>query len=1087
MFLVQIGIFGQLIAFLFENRHKCWENEFAKQILSIIILDFIVLLFDLLIMAFYWFFVNKFYPKHEISFNVSFYTMNAIFSQLLLWCGLYFSPYLGIIQIIKLLLIFLIHSYLVKTIYKVSKSGDISFNNESYFLVITLTGFILTIVGLGGLNVLVDSSKTCGPFNEIEYPKPYDYLLRLKSELINIKAIGIIFQIIFSPGLMAFILFLLSVFMYASVTVSRSYKQTIKYLKNSHEDKKKERKMLIKRKNHLIKILDQIEGEEQPKPKMSPVIIVRSKIQAEEIEISHKKMNNFFNSFVKNQRSLIKLSRLSSNRKILNFNNNNFKKYSTVENDDQFGIGSKYTNLDSASGKYQIEYPKKNHRKFSQKIKVKEIEENNDKEDGDTFGTLASELDELELKTSLDYTKSINESKSFKNQKNVFEQDEIEKKYDKVLNHIRLSNENRPNTEQYYANKMNDLVKQDKIKQAIDVFFLEMIEKDRFKPTLYLYKTLMRPLAQQGYTHMVFEIFKKITTSNDDDWSDSKNITKLHKIITLLFQSCANSPWKEYSVRKCDSIRFYLKHRQITPNVKNYSAMILAYGKSGAIYEAFNVVDEMIYNKIKPNSDIINNLLCACISQPNYGFRYGLMAWQMAIKLRIKPDLTMYNLILKAANDCSISLKKDRINLKLPLRNEKAFPKNESKNLFPKNSEEFKQFSDEDLKFLNESTQLNNELNHENINEKISQLTKDTTQKINDNIEVLNNENSNDDVLVVKKEDVHVIDDLNVVGKSLESQIQKLEWWQDIKSNIDKSELLKGLSDLKPELKELILAQNYESLLTQINHNLDKEVFDYITNDLDCPEGHLHMLGGLDGFLKSMIYHRVKPDYKTINSIIQLTPNNLESEKELLDCMKKYNIEQNVDFINILIKRRITRNDPMGADEAFKMIQENKLSPNIMTFGCLAYKINSLNLLIQFLSDLNEMNLKLNPIIISTLYSKGRHRKDLKYLSYLFNFILENNIKIDHKLADKIRLDFDSMKKELIRIEKIGKLSDQETVYYNKLRRFYSSFKSVFDEWIEKVKFERQVHPYAKFARKDDKLYESFVAKTQRFQKTEKQ
>lgn len=37
-----------------------------------------------------------------------------------------------------------------------------------------------------------------------------------------------------------------------------------------------------------------------------------------------------------------------------------------------------------------------------------------------------------------------------------------------------------------------------------------MINKDRFKPTLWLYKTLMRHLAKQGYTHMVFELFKKV-------------------------------------------------------------------------------------------------------------------------------------------------------------------------------------------------------------------------------------------------------------------------------------------------------------------------------------------------------------------------------------------------------------------------------------------------------------------------------------------------------------------------------------------------------------------------------------------------
>jgi hypothetical protein len=37
-----------------------------------------------------------------------------------------------------------------------------------------------------------------------------------------------------------------------------------------------------------------------------------------------------------------------------------------------------------------------------------------------------------------------------------------------------------------------------------------MIEKDRFKPTLWVYKELMSILAKAGYTHMVFTLFKRV-------------------------------------------------------------------------------------------------------------------------------------------------------------------------------------------------------------------------------------------------------------------------------------------------------------------------------------------------------------------------------------------------------------------------------------------------------------------------------------------------------------------------------------------------------------------------------------------------
>lgn len=81
-------------------------------------------------------------------------------------------------------------------------------------------------------------------------------------------------------------------------------------------------------------------------------------------------------------------------------------------------------------------------------------------------------------------------------------------------------------------------------------------------------------------------------------------------------------------------------------------------------------------------------------------------------------------------------------------------------------------------------------------------------------------------------------------------------------------------------------------------------------------------------------------------------PNDLESENQLIAKMKKYNVTPDIDFINLLLRRRIRRNEYYDATVAFKMIQENQLAPNIMTFGCLALKIDKLNLLTEFLKDL---------------------------------------------------------------------------------------------------------------------------------------
>lgn len=117
---------------------------------------------------------------------------------------------------------------------------------------------------------------------------------------------------------------------------------------------------------------------------------------------------------------------------------------------------------------------------------------------------------------------------------------------------------------------------------------------------------------------------------------------------------------------------------------------------------------------------------------------------------------------------------------------------------------------------------------------------------------------------------MHVIEDSKLVGISLEKQIENLEWWQDIKTNVKRSDLLNSLTKHRPEMKEVILSQNYESMLTRLNPEIEKEVFEFVTSDQDTPKGHLELLGGIEGVFKSMTNHQVKPDFKIFNIMIQV-------------------------------------------------------------------------------------------------------------------------------------------------------------------------------------------------------------------------
>lgn len=128
--------------------------------------------------------------------------------------------------------------------------------------------------------------------------------------------------------------------------------------------------------------------------------------------------------------------------------------------------------------------------------------------------------------------------------------------------------------------------------------------------------------------------------------------------------------------------------------------------------------------------------------------------------------------------------------------------------------------------------------------------------------------------LTLKPDDVQIIQSEKVIADSLKHQIEKLEWWQDIKTNLNKKALVKELSKYKIFDKELSSFKdilNYESLLTKSDTKLVKRMLENVKPADDTPMGRFNMVGGIEGFSRSMHYHQVKPHFKTINAMLQVS------------------------------------------------------------------------------------------------------------------------------------------------------------------------------------------------------------------------
>ena len=197
----------------------------------------------------------------------------------------------------------------------------------------------------------------------------------------------------------------------------------------------------------------------------------------------------------------------------------------------------------------------------------------------------------------------------------------------------------------------------------------------------------------------------------------------------------------------------------------------------------------------------------------------------------------MYNLLLHCAIDCFVDAK----NLKKVL--------------------ELKQLKREyrRQKEIEEKPKVELLTDKKNSNENENSLNKEIEELDVNAMEVIN----------LRADQVHVIDELEVVGKSIKSQIENLEWWQDIKSNVDVVDLVDDLAKFKPELKELITKISYNTLLTHPDKKLNM-IIEKMFPEEDTPVGRFRLLGGLSELLQSMKSHDVNPNQITINLILQV-------------------------------------------------------------------------------------------------------------------------------------------------------------------------------------------------------------------------
>nr|XP_021194817.2 transmembrane channel-like protein isoform X1 [Helicoverpa armigera] len=217
----------------------CWETMFGQELVKLTMMDLVFVLLGTLFMDFFralfvrymnrcwcWDLEKKFpeYGDFKIAENI----LHLINNQGMVWMGMFFSPGLVVLNVVKLMIMMYLRSWAVMTcnvphavVFRVSKSNN-------FYLALLLTMLFLCVLPVGYTIVWVKPSWHCGPFSE--YDKIY-YILTINIYKILPNSLNFALEYIASPAIVIPLLVLLILIIYYLTSLTNSLREANNDLK----------------------------------------------------------------------------------------------------------------------------------------------------------------------------------------------------------------------------------------------------------------------------------------------------------------------------------------------------------------------------------------------------------------------------------------------------------------------------------------------------------------------------------------------------------------------------------------------------------------------------------------------------------------------------------------------------------------------------------------------------------------------------------------------------------------------------------------------------------------------------------------
>ncbi|CAI9717053.1 Hypothetical predicted protein [Octopus vulgaris] len=547
-----------------------------------------------------------------------------------------------------------------------------------------------------------------------------------------------------------------------------------------------------------------------------------------------------------------------------------------------------------------------------------------------SFGSLADRLEQKKL------LYDATEDGSFADDK----KDENEGR-----SHIRLSPKGRLHEPHWYAGRIKHLGKEGKILEAIDTLEDTMLKKHRVMPNAYVFNQLLGILGKTGYTKKAFSLFNKMK---------KMGIQPTGHTYTCLFNCCSNSPWLSDGLQRTRKLHDLILEKEVPLHPITHKAMIKSYSVCGDIPTAFKVADSFCETH-PPDTELFSFLLMGCVSDKMAGLRHALQVWKQLGSLKIKPDLPLYNLLIRTIRDSGFGTTSNVVN----------FPDYTAPPIHNKSTSVDKDKINEDCEIPVSS------VNHSKADQMVQPIS-------------------------------------NLIEKE--------------PNYFDQSELAKSL-------------------------------------DLTYPDNRLALIGGPFSILKDMEKNKIKPNILTFTQIIDCLPLNNNAEVEILDYMKSLGVRPDIDFYNMIIRRRNRSLRYRDARDVLRKIGEDNLHPNQRTFGCLAMGCIKLSEAKELLRNIDELGMEPNIEIFGLLMYKSN--MDFKYKLELLEMMPKWGLKPNTAFIQHIENHIASARKKILGMEQKNAVESYFNTNY--FKESFKNFMQFYPKWLKSVGFDKPEHPWEEF------------------------